>query len=687
MKRLLVLGAIVVAVALLLPAGALAKQPTFGQAVDALFARGYPQSIDHHLYRMPGTNPKLGFSWAGTGADNARARYLARQMRAIGLKDVHLERVPVDVFDFKSATVGVHGRTMTASTFAGIRPTGVPGLTARVVYAHDGTAQDFDALAEAGVSVKGKLVLVDSDFQDWWLNYPAAEATYRGAIGVIMTSGPHSAPWYEVSPTALGSNDAEYTYSSVPMVYICKRDGDWLKQRLAARHVTATMRLREKVRLAADGGHGYNVFGDLPGTTGDDSFVLFGAHHDVHFRAATDDAACVSTNLAIAKAMVLSGYKPRHTVRFMITTGEEFGYTDAWWDWSIGAWYAITHTHPDWAGECRGFLNSDYFSGRGSKLKIGTEAELTPVVKQVTKASRALLPYGSAIEYPITTWQDGWTFTAAGVPSVLFAATKGSVGYTDPIYHTNYMKPNLIEWPYLAKICKVIQRLQLRFNNGLAPYDFATRADDLAGAVQPADLKAAGCDAGTVDALQTAIGEFQTAAAAFEARRASIPTGNAAADNESMRPIEKSIGTGFTALDAWDSQVYPHEQVLADVQNLQAAVADLQQTTPDTDDALTSLSNVALTGYGLVLSHAVYAADLQRRAPDYFRADWGSQGHLIDYLDVMPEYNDIAAGTWGPGTITSLQAMAASDVTDLNARLSAMTTVLQTITPQIAALD
>ena len=42
---------------------------------------------------------------------------------------------------------------------------------------------DFDALAAKGVSVKGKLVLVDSDFEGWWLNYPGAEATSRGAIG------------------------------------------------------------------------------------------------------------------------------------------------------------------------------------------------------------------------------------------------------------------------------------------------------------------------------------------------------------------------------------------------------------------------------------------------------------------------------------------------------------------------
>jgi len=82
----------------------------------------------------------------------------------------------------------------------------------------------------------------------------------------------------------------------------------------------------------------------------DGTFVLFGTHHDVHFHAADDDSSCVADNLAIAKAMLMSGYRPQHTVRFMITTGEEFGYTNSWYDWSIGAWWSITHTHPiGWA--------------------------------------------------------------------------------------------------------------------------------------------------------------------------------------------------------------------------------------------------------------------------------------------------------------------------------------------------
>jgi hypothetical protein len=248
------------------------------------------------------------------------------------------------------------------------------------------------------------------------------------------------------------------------------------------------------------------------------------------------------------------------------------------------------------------------------------------------------------------------------------------------------MRASQIDWPGVARHAKFMVRVAKGFEHGLLPYDFKSRADDLASTVVPADLKAAGADATTVDDLQTAITAFQTAAADFAARRATIPATRDAAVDASMLQIEKAIGANLTALSAFDTTIYPHQQVLGDIQCLDAAIADLQETTPNTADALTQLSNVALTYYGLMLSHDVYVADLTRRLATYKRADWGAQGHPIDYLDVIPQYDAIQGGTWDAATVSSLQAMAASDVTDLNARLAAMTTVLHTITPEIAAL-
>ncbi len=53
----------------------------------------------------------------------------------------------------------------------------------------------------------------------------------------------------------------------------------------------------------------------------------------------------------------------------------------------------------------------------------------------------------------------------------------------------------------------------------------------------------------------------------------------------------------------------------------------------------------------------------------------------------MPQYNAIQAGTWDAQTVTELTAMRDQDLTDLNSRLNNMSTALEQITPQIAALN
>ena len=687
MKRLsLVAGLLCLLFLVLLPAAAQASSTkAFDKALDKVFAQGYPQTIDQHLFTMPGTNPTLGFAWAGTWADNARANYLAEQMRRLGLKNVHLERVPVDVFTFKSATVTVGSKEFVASTFAGVEPTAAKGLTAPIVYVHDGFPWDYDALTAAGISVQGKLVLADANYNNFWANYVSAEATAHGAIGVVMTYGPDSYPYYSFAPDALGSFDGCWDLRYKPFVYISKQDGDWLKTQLDANGTgpQTTMTLIEKVRMAQAGGHGYNVFGDLPGRIKDGTFILFAAHHDIHFHAGTDDTACVANDLAIAKAMVKSGYRPAHTVRFMFDTGEEFGYTNAYYDWCIGAWYSITHTHRDWAGKIRLFLNSDYFSGQ-APLALSTTADLAPALNAELAADSALLPYGANVGTAQNTWTDGWTFQAAGVPTVAFSATPPN--RDNGTYHTQYMRPSQVDWSYVDQIAKVMFRVAQDSQTGLLPVDLKARADELAATVVSADLTSAGAKVKTVTHLENAITVFQKAAAGYEARKATIPMWHNVKLNRALLRIEKTIDSSFTALNVWDMTIYPHQQVLNDVASLNQAIADLKLPTPDTADAQTALSNVALTLVGMALDHSMYLVELRHHDPQYSRVTWGGQGHLARYLDVMPQYNAIGAGTWGATTIAQLTKMRDCELRDLNERLQTMTAVLQHLTPQVNAL-
>ncbi|HSQ79102.1 MAG TPA: M28 family peptidase, partial [Candidatus Bathyarchaeia archaeon] len=319
------------ALTLLLVIGLSCARPgrgSFDREIDRLFTAGYPQGLETYFCSL-GTDPALGFRWAGTTAERAASDRVAAEMRAAGLANVRLEPVPVDVFEFEGASLTVGGRVMTASTFAGVPPAPEGGITAPIVYAKGGAAADFDAAGD----VAGKIVLLDLRLGSWWISLPAMEAKHRGAAGIVCTYTPDDPKYFSADPAALGSFDGQYDMGLPPWIYVARRDGDRLKADLAAGPVTGTLVLKEKVRLAKDGGQGLNVVGEIPGARRDGQIVLLAAHQDAHFRAGADDTGALVNLLTIAKAMTASGYRPGSTVVFLATTGEEFGYTDSYYEW------------------------------------------------------------------------------------------------------------------------------------------------------------------------------------------------------------------------------------------------------------------------------------------------------------------------------------------------------------------
>jgi hypothetical protein len=217
------------------------------------------------------------------------------------------------------------------------------------------------------------------------------------------------------------------------------------------------------------------------------------------------------------------------------------------------------------------------------------------------------------------------------------------------------------------------------------PYGLTSRADEVAGVVDANALAAVNADPEIVDRLATAVRRFGRAAEAYEARKGSIPDTAVAEANTSLLEIERLLNGNLTALSAWDWTAYPHEQVLGDVWYLDKAIAALRSEEPDR--ALRALGNVALTWYGQYFSHQVYLYDLERRLPSHPRVTWGAQGHLIDYLDVMPQYRDIEKGRWDASTLKDLRGMRNGDLTDLDSRLDSMAQVLEEVTRVRASAD
>lgn len=675
MKRLPFVVLILAMAVLALPATVVAAPDAdgkFDRSIDKLFAKDYPQDFETYFSSL-GTNPLLGFRWAGTSAEKAVSQSVLKAFRADGLRSVRLEPVPVDVFEFKSATLTVDKKTMVGSTFGGVPPTPMGGITADIVYVHGGTAADFDA---AG-NVTGKLVLVDKMMTSWWFNMPAFEAAEHGAAGVIVTFTPDDPKYYSVAPDALGSFDGYYDESAPPMIYISQKDGDWLKERLP---IAGTMKLEIDVQMAEDGGTGYNVVAVLPGRVRDGQFTLIAAHQDVHFRAGLDDTGALVNMLAIAKAMRISGYRPVHDVVFMATTGEEFGYTNAYYEWCVGAWYAATHTHKQWAGHIRAMLNLELMALKDAPLDFTASPELKPWLEGLTAANPGLTPNGTEIAIPVNSWNDQWTFTAAGAPSVEFATSNE---HYDTLYHTNYEVADLIDWDYMADIAKLVFRAQRSIDDGVLPYSLKTRADHLADNVDAGELLGAGVEPAAVTRLTDAMTAFDEAATWLDGNAGSLDPQTA---NPVLLKVEKKVNKAMTALSPWDVTIYPHQQVMWDIEGMQAAVAALNDDPVDTATAFGALTGTYLTWYGANFSYPVFLKELTRRDPDYYRINWGGQGHLPEPLDVMPEWQLIAAGDYS-GAIAGLEDEIAYRAGDLTERVDAMAATLEKVTPMIESLQ
>ena len=683
----------VVAVALLVPA-AFATAPargagmlTYDQAVDYLFAKGYPQNVVTYLDSL-GTSP-LGYRLAGTPSDNAAALYIRDKLRGMGLSNVHLEKVPVDVWDVRGASLAVGDNVYTCSQFAGVPGVDAP-LTADVVYVGSGLAADYE-----GKDVRGKIALVDSSMENFWFNFQGAEATKHGAAAVVLTSNysdPNpdypSFPWYSWAADALGGNDGEYDMSYAPMIYLSQKDGDALKAAIASAGPTpveATFASYVRITMASDGGFGYNVLATLPGSGHDGQKVILNAHHDAHLRAGLDDTGAVAETLALAKAMKLSGYTPKRDLVFLFDTAEEFGYTNSWYDWSIGAWHFITQAHPGWAGKIAAMWSVELMAREGATLDLGAPPELATWLDQNAAAGElaGVLPNGYALETPQSTWQNGWSFQGMGVPS--FEVSAGGKDY-DLMYHSSYEVQSELDWDYMTSIGKFLGKLFRNMDGNVLPYDFAARGNDLKGAVDADELKAAGVSSSAANELASQASKLAKKGATWNSHRAGIKSGNRATANDYLLRGAKTSLKGYQALDAWDYSCYPHQQTMWDIEYMDKALAHLQADPVEADAAIEDLGSVGINWYNSLFTPSVVDYELTRHDPDYYRVTWGAMGKQIDQFQMAPVWALIEAGQYDKA-IAKVQKFRSADALDLQMRVQNMTTVTQNVNDRLDQLN
>ena len=253
-------------------------------------------------------------------------------------------------------------------------------LEAAVVYANYGRPEDFAELAELGVEVKGKIVLVR--YFQGYRGGKSFEAEKRGVAGILVYSDPMEdgyfqgdvwpdGPWGPLGHFQRGANVYDFLIPGdpltpgwastpearriapeesqilpkIPMVPLSARDGEEILRRLRGPAVpkgwqgalpltyhlgddSLRVHLLNKQRWVPTKIR--NVIGRIRGREFPDEVVLLSNHHDAWVYGAVDPASGSASMLELARVLgrlAQEGYRPRRTLVFGNWDAEEYTLT------------------------------------------------------------------------------------------------------------------------------------------------------------------------------------------------------------------------------------------------------------------------------------------------------------------------------------------------------------------------
>jgi hypothetical protein len=202
-------------------------------------------------------------------------------------------------------------------------------LTAKVILVNS-----FDDLEKKKDSLKGMIVFYNYKFNPTYVqtfrSYGEA-STYRGsgpsraakygAAAVIVRSMSHSV---DNNPHT-GATRYDTTYAKIPALAVGLRDADWLSEQVQNNKIIS-LTIKTNAHFLPDT-IGHNVIGELIGSEFPDQIITIGGHLDSWDPAegAHDDGAGVVHTIEILRAFKALGYKPKHTIRFVLFMNEENG--------------------------------------------------------------------------------------------------------------------------------------------------------------------------------------------------------------------------------------------------------------------------------------------------------------------------------------------------------------------------
>ena len=561
-------------------------------------------------------NSELGGRTAGSDAEHATADYLAGLMEEIGLSDVEKAAADCDRWQFNGASLTVDGEEYDVYSYA-TASTPAEGLTAEIVYVGDGTMWDYE-----GLDVTGKIVLIDIDQRNnWWITYPMLEAQHQGAAAILAAN---VGGFAQIADDALNCQDI-CGPTAIPTLSIGLADSQAIQAKLSEGPVTATLVVDNEV---SENGTTYNILGRIPGKSSDYQIIV-GGHYDVHFTGFQDDNCAVGLVLAMAKAMIDSGYQPENDIVFCLHGAEEWGSSYTQYDWTVGAWEMINNVHPEWVGKTLAFINFelpayefDTYTSTYSAPEMYAMLDYFANEYPYSPDPEGCFPDGVLTEgYQTYTYSDDFSYYAAGVPSTVngFLLQKDMETvfpfYVD-IYHSQYDTPDTYNEAVMDFNIKYYGALAMYIDQTPALYlDFTAQYDRILASMDEELMAETGVD---VEAYKTALEGLNTAAQDMVDRVRQVNDDYAAARAEGDTAAMAELWAQGRALTAqnlaafqfaqknllglmYERPIVPHEAPQENIQLCEAIIACLE-----TGDVATAVDEYAWTVNNVLEWYAMY---------------------------------------------------------------------------------
>lgn len=587
----------------------------FEEKIDIIYSKRIMKELSGFV-----DNELIGNRSSASDAEHRAADYLVSEMKKLGLKNVTKDECPVDKWQYEKGTISFKDKEGNAHTV----PLGgyatkadFSQKTFPLVYAGKGTEKDFQ-----GMDVSGKVVLIDIDqMNEWWINFPAYEASSHGAAAVICCN---VGGFGQTGDETLVSEDV-CGPCGLPVFSIGKKAAGMLKE-LQEKSVEGVSVCIDARSIIEPDKISYNLWGEILGET--DEAIIVINHYDAYYRTVFDDVQGVGWAMGVAKALIDSGYKPYRTIRIVMHASEEWGLINNKYDWAIGAFKQIHRIRPEWQKKGFVVVNMDGFYACAGETKF-----CIPCCRELYEFVRnSIVPYTDNGKYTfeanlaLTSSTEDFSYELAGIPSFVSGAYDGCLA-DHTVLHSSYSEFETgfddelfqIIHSMFGKLILDLDQLMVR------PVDFTLRAKEIVDTIpdgyteeKEGFLELAGLAEEIHTGIESINDKMQSVQKTEELKEA------AGKSNLALHEVFKYFMQHYLRFDWNDQMLIPHQRYLNNIGLLDEADQRLKEG--NAEETIAALEGV---------DYNYYASYFSKETCEYF----------------VRQVTENTADTWGSGML------------------------------------